>query len=468
MATRIVVEWTRLTARVAVAEGGGSRYRLRAIRSQALGPSGAVGEALASLLKGVKTTGAEVLGVVPREQVITRVVKFPSIQPAELVQMAEMYAKGQLPYPREQTVMDSYVLQQAEGFSLVAIVACQREAVDRQLALLREAGLPVASLTVSSWGVLGWYRDAARSGAIQEPALVLQIDDARTDLVLIAGGRILSSRSIGQGLQEWTSSSETAELLGREVERSRSSIRKELPGTDVRSLVLTGLGPLAQWKEQLAQQLALPTIVLDANLPWKGIAAQANTPISPVVIGGVAIGDFSGMLNLSPAEVRGQRRHQRQFQELAVAGGLFLAVVGTGATLLHTQVLRQQRMRAQLDEVLTEMDPDAKVIREKTRVAQFIGSILKDRRQFAGLLTGIFQRTVGGATLEVITFDRNRRELTVRGNAPSTQDVLGYIAQLEDLAEVESVELKYSTRRTTAAGERTDFELLVRQRGRSS
>ena len=124
MATRLVVEWTRATVRMAVASGSGTRGHVRAIRAQPIGPTGEVSEALRTLLNPLKIAGAEVIGVVSREQVITRVVKFPTMHVAELSQMVELYAKAQLPYLREQTVMDFHVVAQQDGFSTVAVVAC--------------------------------------------------------------------------------------------------------------------------------------------------------------------------------------------------------------------------------------------------------------------------------------------------------------------------------------------------------
>ncbi len=123
-------------------------------------------------------------------------------------------------------VIDFHVLSQQQGFSTVAVVACQREMVDRQLQILQEAGLPVTLLTVSSWGVLGWYRQARQPGQASEPVLVVNVDDTRTDLVLIAESRILSSRSVSQGAQDWDALGDAAELLAIEVERSRAAIRK--------------------------------------------------------------------------------------------------------------------------------------------------------------------------------------------------------------------------------------------------
>src|SRR3989338_8275185 len=125
MGNQLVVEWTRASMRLAL--GGGPGRPLQAIRSVAFGASADLPAALRTLLGTVKTVPEEIIAVIPRELVLTRVVKFPSIQDEELAQMVELYAKAQLPYPREQLVMDFHVLSRAEGFSTVAVIACQRD-----------------------------------------------------------------------------------------------------------------------------------------------------------------------------------------------------------------------------------------------------------------------------------------------------------------------------------------------------
>jgi len=468
MSTRLVVEWTRASLRLAIAEGSGSRWRLRGLRSEPITATVGVREALRTLLKTIKPTSSEILAVVSREQVITRVVKFPTVEAVELAQMAELYAKAQLPYQREQTVMDFHVLSQQGGFSTIAIVACQREVVDRQLLALREAGVSVGLVTVSSWGVLGWYHQAVSKDTSNEPVLIVNIDDTRTDLVLIGEGQILSSRSVGQGAQDWGGAGETSELLALEVERSRAAIRKELPGTEVRSLLLTGLGTLAQWKDQLAPRLSLPVVAIESQQTLKGVTPALSTPISPIVVVGLACSDSAGLLNLSPPEVRVQVRHRRQIRELVVVSLLLMGVLALGSSLLSLQLRRQQGMATELDHALNDMAPAAKRVQEQTRFAQLVHSVLADRRRVALTLGGVFRETPSTVTLESLTFEHTKHEVVVRGSAASNQDVLGYIKQLEQLKEVSGVDLRYSTRHTTPTGERTDFELVLHQHGAST
>lgn len=474
MAAKLIVEWTRSSVRAALVVGSGSGTRIRALYSQpVVGPGEGGGAPLRAFVASAKPAPAEVIAVVSREQVITRIVEFPTVEQAELNQMVDLYAKAQLPYPREQAVMDFSVLRQQAGLSTVAIVACQREVIDRQLAFLREAGLSVSLVTVSAWGVLGWYRQmlraaggkpAKRSVPAEEPRLVVNIDDTRTDLVLIAEGRILSSRSVGQGAQDWEAVGQVSELLVMEVERSRAAIRKELPGSEVRSLLLTGLGPLPQWKGELAQRLSLAVTVVEAARPLQGVkpGIASGLSYSPVVIGGLAHSERSDLLDLSPTEVRGQVRHRQEVSQFAWMTGLLILVLMLGSLLLYVRVFRQQQMAGALDQDIQQLEPTAKQVQEKAWIAQLIGVVLQERRQLALILAGVFGQTPPSITLEGVACERRAREMALKGHATSRRGVLDYMKVLEQLAGVKRVDLKYSTQRSLASGERTDFELVLR------
>ncbi len=465
MASRLVVEWTRLTVRIALADGDGARSRVRMIRSQTINSAGDIAGALRELLQDRPAGLNEVLAVIPREQVITRLVKFPATKSDELMQMVELYAKAQLPYPREQAVFDFHVVSQQDGFSMVAIVACQREVVDRQLAVLQAAGLSANALTVSSWGLLGWYRAAIAKRPIGEPCLVVNVDDSRTDLVLTAGGRVLSTRSVGQGVSDWQASGDGASLLAAEIDRSRAAIRKELPAGDIRTLVLTGMGPLAQWKDDIAQRLSLPVEIIDARQPFTDWTAPLNAAVSPVVVGGVACLEPKGLLNLSPVELKTERSQRRQLHELAMVGALFIGAMALGAGLLYQEIGRQRQAAAQLERALQELEPAAKRVQEHGRSAALVTSLLTARRHVADILANVFRSTPDTVALDAVNLEGgSRREVTIRGNAATMQDALTYLKRIQLLDGVVSAQLKYTSQRSTSIGERTDFEILARQK----
>jgi hypothetical protein len=296
----------------------------------------------------------------------------------------------------------------------------------------------------------------------------VHVDDARTDLVLIGGGRILSSRSIGQGAEDWAAGPDTVELLAQEIERSRAAVRKELPDVDARSVVLVGLGTPEPWSQALTQRLGLPVTAAEAREAFKGSLIPTAPSASPVVAGGVAASDLRELLNLSPSELRVQVQHRQRVQELVAVGLLLLGVFTTGAALLGVSVGRNHQLAGELNRALEAVQPTTKQIQERSRAHQLVAGVLEDRRRVASTLAGIFKATPPAIMLDGVAFERGRREMVVRGSAGATQDVLEYIRQLEQVDGVSTVQLRYSTRRATAAGERTDFELIISQTRRMS
>ena len=174
-----------------------------------------------------------------------------------------------------------------------------------------------------------------------------------------------------------------------------------------------------------------------------------------------------GLLNLSPAEIQGDVRHRQQVRELTLVGALLIAVLGLGSRILTMDVSQQRRAASQLEHVLKEIGPTAKQLQEKTRATQLVKSLLDDRRQLAVALAGIFRQTPSSIRLEAVTFERSRREVMLRGSAPSTQVVLEYLKVIETVEGIGTVALKYANQRSTSAGDRTDFELMLIQRDAS-
>ncbi|MBI3009415.1 MAG: pilus assembly protein PilM [Candidatus Omnitrophica bacterium] len=461
MSTRVIVEWTRATLRVVMAQGSQKHPKVRLLHWANLNGFAEVGHALQTFVKKQRLPrDANLITVIPREFIITRVVKFPAKETAELAQMVELYGRAQLPYPREQAVTDWYVLQQEGGFSTVVIVACQREVIDRQLSLLGEVGLSASEVTVSSWGVLGWYQWVLdQKEEVVEPCLVVNVDDTRTDLVLISNGRILSSRSVGQGTQDWEHMGESAQILTAEMERSRAAIRKEIPGTEVHSLLLTGGGHIEAWREQVANRLGLPVVVKPGVIP--GSSEQLSW--SAVVAVGLAMRDSVGRIELSPPEMRGSLAHHQQMRELGLLACLVISALVFGSAWLGMQVYRQGRLSRQLDEALVAVAPEANQVQKKARLLQMIRSALEERRALGFVLSQVFERTPPNVTLEGLTFERPRQQISVKGTAGSTQELLDYIKLLEGIEGIRMVELKYSTQRNTPAGPRTSFEVLMFQ-----
>ena len=457
---RVAIEITRTSVRALLLEGAHAQPRVRAVLIEpcaADGPGAA--EALRRIKEQLGAGAAMVRSALPREQAISRMLKLPATKPDELAQMAALAAKTQLPYPVEQAVTNFHVVDVQGGMSTVQLVAYHRELIEAHVSLLRQAGLEPMLATPSAWAIMAWYRRIGRTPEVREPAVVLHVDADRTDVVVIRGERALFSRSLDQGLREWQGDAEAVEWLAQEVERSVSGLRKELPGVDGASLVLTGLGELEPWKGLFEQRLGKPVIIRpavgDLRLPSPGRPGLEGSSLAVVL--GLALADESELLNVLPGEVRRRHVHRRRMRDVSLAGLLAGVAVALGAGLLWAQVSRQTRWQTQMAGEVRRVEAVTKQTERQQRNVRAVEQALASRRRTAAMLSELFRLTLPEIQFEQVLLNRAPGELTVRGSAPTTRAVLEYIRALEQAGLWQQVDLRYSARR----GSRTDFEIMA-------
>lgn len=456
---RTVVDLTPSTIRLFDVEGQGRAWRVRRLLVEPI--QGAdVGPRLARAARqqGFSRT---VVAALPREQAITRLMKFPTADAAELAKMFELSGKAQLPYPPEQALADYRVLDEQGGTSLVQVIACRRDAVDRALALLRSSSLEPEVVTLSSWGLLSWYLRLGQEPGIREPVAIVNVDSDRTDLAMVRLDRLVFSRSLPQGLHDWQAGEGVGQLV-QELERSLASMRKDLPGIEANSILLIGIGPLDQWKPAFEERMQRPVITKPV-LPADKAGPGQRIDISTAVGVGLAIAERGWLVNLLPREVSQGQQQRRRVRDFSFSGVLLLVSLALSAGLLSLQVKRQERIVRQTMAIVKELESTTRQVERKSRDMRAVDTVLHARGQTAAMLAELLQRTPELVRFDSIAFERVRMEVTVRGSAPTTREVLNYVRQLDESTLWDRVELRYSSRRSVSAGARTDFEVAITQ-----
>jgi len=465
--SRLVIELTASSLRCLQVEGRGRALRILRFLVDPLLPEEAVGERLSRLIRCDGARSPSVISAIPRDQCITRLMAFPTTDAKELTRMVELSGKTQFPYPPDNTVLDSSVVDQEAGTSTVQLVACHRQLMEQHLGVLRQAGLEPCTITPSSWGVFAWYQGLGRGPDTPEPALIINVDHDHTDLALIRSGCVVWSRIISQGLQEWHDPPEWLSLFLSELERSLAIVRHEWPRLDIRTFVLTGLGPLAQWQEIFEQRLGKPVIVRNAQGDLRVPTVSSDIGVSPVVVVGLALAQEGWLVNLLPQDIRQARARQRWRREAMLTGMLVLVAWMLGVGLLAVHVRRQERLVAHTTSVVKRLESLTERTEQQARNVHLLERVLASRRGTAAMLAELFRLTPGDIVFEHLTFERSRDELVVGGDAPTGHQVLDYLRQLQQSTQWKHVTLRYSGRRHTRTQRRTDFEIVL-QHGASS
>ena len=293
--------------------------------------------------------------------------------------------------------------------------------------------------------------------------MVIHVDADRTDLVLVRAGSLVFSRSLSQGVGEWQTGPEGLGPLAQELERSLSGLHKEWPGIDANTVVLTGLGPLEEWKGFLEQRIGKPIIARSVSGHLKLPAISGSSSGSLAVVLGLAMAEERQLVNLMPPMARQAQSQRRRMRELAVTGLLLLAALAVGAGLLMVHVRRQKAFVQRVTRALRDLESTTRQTERQEQDVALIEAVVASRRWTAAMLEELVRLTPPEILFESLIFERARGELVVRGSAPTTRHVLDYKALLQQSPNWDRVDLRYSSRRTVSAEARTDFEMVLHQ-----
>lgn len=459
---RLILEFTRSSVRALTVDHWGASLCPRRLTVEAVTGDDLEGS-LRRLLQRLRIRRGPVVCVIPRDQVITRILQVPARHPEELHRMVQLAGPTQFPYPAEDIVTASAVIESREDGSTVQLVAGRRDLIERYLRMMQQAGLEPLGMTPNVWGLLGWYQQWATMPAASDPVMLVHLDGDHTDMVFIRQQRIAFSRSVTQEGAASGGVEETIDILIQELERSLSTLRRDVPGAEPSVFLLTGVGNLETIARVLGQRFSTPVRTMGVSGSRRLPAAVATAEVSAAALLGAAAADPASLVNLIPTEARQAQSSRRRMRELSLTGGLALASVVLGLALLGRAIHRREHAARGTVARLHQLDTSTRQLERQATLVQLVENAQTSRYWTAAMLSGLFHVTPADITYQSLTFERPRGELVVRGSAPTTRQVLDYVRQLEQSPQWRRVELRYSRRRTGARGGHVDFEIALRR-----
>lgn len=404
-------------------------------------------------LSGQPLGRAHCIAALPREEAFSRVLTLPSTDEAELRPMIELQAKSLLPYGQAEVVIDFLTLQRTATHTTILLLGIRRPAVEHYLSVLGQAGVPSPDVTLGACGLLQWYRAVRSSLALSGTVLLLEVDTAAVECLIITDDTLRLTRNIpfGSGWLE-------------ELDRTLQSYLKEHSGDAPTTVVLTGDAalvaqvqpPVQDWlhvpvraAEPWMTVTALPGVNLPRSGAWSATLGLALTAGGPVAI------------NFLPPEVRA-RRALRAFQRARlVTACLAVAVLAAATAWLQVDLRQQRHAAARATQDLRTVEPHAKRLAHEVDRVQRVRQALGQRGRPLVLLQELYRLTPARIALTQWVLEPDQA-MSIRGLAPVFAEVLTYVASLEQSEAVRDVQLRYSAERATPQGTQIEFELVCR------
>lgn len=419
---------------------------------------------LAAMAAAARIKSNYIIGVIPRRFAILRHLVLPSHDPIEIGKMVSLQITKQVPYPKEDIVLDYTILEKEQsGYARVLITAVHREAIDRYLKIFNAAGLIIRQLSLSSVSLLNWilYREQRSGEKNKNPIAVIHIDTFQTDLCFCHNEKLLFSRSISFGARDLTG--ENIHPFLEDITLTLETYVKEKIGEAVsKIIIIAATQEVIPLKERLEENYKIPLVIIN---PWEGIpqkkdlkwpAGLNQAGVSPAVCLGLLFGSERRLANLMPSEVintqENKRKQKEWIQLLFFLGAIFILMTAIFAVRLYKDSL----YLAQLQKELAYTEHTVKDIETKEMQLQFIQKRLNPSLTILDVIHELYRLTPQDVYFSLLTLDE-ADVLTLRGVASSGVNSLQKSLAASPL--FKNVTLKYATKRKILKGELTDFEI---------
>jgi Tfp pilus assembly PilM family ATPase/Tfp pilus assembly protein PilN len=404
-----------------------------------------VARGIADAFARLKMPRMPVVACLPRQMVNVRMLELPSTAPAEIADMVDLQVGKQTPYSKDEIVSDYRVVtSRRSGYSRVALAIVQRSVLAQRYHVLEEAGLDVGAMSVSSEGVLAWFRAAVPGDGV---AAVLDVDSFYADLSVVGDGELLFTRSILVGANQlFADPARWREKLAEEVRQSFQIFEGEMPGVRAAKLVVTGAGVRVDGlAEHLGRQLGLPAGAVDSLACLAQTPSQPDRPegesraVSMTALAGIALAPDALQLNLVPDSVRLRKGLELKARSLAWLGILIMAALLSASLLANLRVfLLRERLR-EVGEQARRSAPAAEQVLNMGRMVEMVEERRDPRAAAVSLLQDVGGRIPQNVLLDSLDMSLEKSQVALGGTAAQRRDISQLIKNLEGSPLLENV-----------------------------
>lgn len=395
----------------------------------------------------------QIILVLPRHEVTTRILILPSQEDAEIAQMLRLSAEEFVPYPAEEVILDHAVLERMpSGESRVFAALAHREVVERMVTVCESLGIRPDQVVLST-ACLARLSPARKD----ETTGIVLLQPGGVEVAVFRNGMLVYSRGVSS-VADWQAicrdpeqplggggiiQDAAADELAAEIRSSLAMYRRESVEESGVARVLVGADgcDTAALCRALESRLSL---LCEPMVPAEPAAAGGQIGLSgapaPVWCAAGALAETDGgfRIDLTPERLRTAARGRRMTTLVTRLG----AMVALAAVLLfiayRVEVSRRAAYIAELERQVQALEPRAKGIAEMREQLNILrrqvdrsGSIME---QLAAVVSVVPQDRVN---ITRVSLSRNDG-ITVWGRARTVDDVAEFAQNLRSRGEQSS------------------------------
>jgi len=393
--------------------------------------------ALRKFLQESKIVPEYITLAIPRTQVSIRYLNLPAVNDNEIRKMVEYDLNNLFPFKAEELIYDYAVISKSSGgYSRVMLVAVQREIMSKHISLLKKAGLVPDGINISAISLFNQFYAQNKS---PDSCLVINLDDAFADMILISGQKPVFSRGVS-----FKGKIEKGDFI-KTVDSTLTILKDK--GFLIDKIILSG---------------RCPNLDDFAGGLQEAVAYQVGVDRKITVIKGLVLKKENDLkLNLLPLEVRIEKSKAKRKRALIYFITLILLNLSLAANVVFLKMKSKEEYLGLLKAENKKIDARASGLQKKMLKIQILRSYLDSGRLKLSLLSELYRLAPDGITLSSLDISGNKSSGTIVliGQAKDTQAVLKFANSLKASGSINKADVNYMTKRKLASEETVDFEI---------
>ncbi len=429
---------------------------------------------------GFKTK--RVVSCFPRNLSTIRFIKLPSVNPKELDEMASFQAIKQIPYNREDMIVDYEITNQENGFSDVMLAIAHKNVISQHLNTLDQINISTDRIDINSQASLRTYlyfmdkTDKKPDSSDKTPATaIIDIDYSHTNIQIINGDNLLFTRGITLGilhliLKEKKFQKDSANInwqseLMDELRRSLAVFTREHSDFFIEKIVLTGgINNFDNIERNISNRFQVPVEIFDITSKVDGLdkfkdKSRINgKDISLMAVIGLLLPGTDRILNMLPSDIKQKRHNMSRLAKFAVAASLIVGIMVCGVLNFYFEIDRKSKFIARLEEQINRSAPQVRELETMRDRVNTIKQQLGSDRSSLDFLRELYQIIPDNIFLKIFLYDESKY-IVIKGTANSMSEVFDLIPTLENSPFFEKVSSRGVKRRKVGKKEVVDFEI---------
>lgn len=398
--------------------GAGDSLECRAAH-QAVLPGEPAAHDLGPFIARANAQGAPVFAILPRQEATLRFVTLPATDPAEIAAMVRLGVGEWAPYPPEQLEVRHQILARLDtGESRVLVALVHREVIARHVQPIRDAGLELAGLFLSTECL------QAASGPSEQPDAnaVLSLGEQGLELLVLRDGQPAFSRGVHH-TGHWDPASEPdRHALVHELRDAFAAWRRDAEGDSaLASLSVAQVnGPAEAWMDLLHE--VVPAECVPA--PRQRTRSGEPVPLAALGAARLAAGERAAQLDFLPDALHRARAFSRSLQRARGVAAALLVLVLVLLLAFGQAVWQRVALIRELREQARAVAPDVEEITAKRRALDAIAHQVDQGGNVLELIGAVSEAAPAeGLTITRMAYDREAG-LDIWGRARSKDLVL--------------------------------------------